>query len=209
MFIKKLFQNIKKSVGNNMENDIADVMITKDKFVKEGRYRKSVENGYIDQELDSAIRSFQRDYDLKQDGFMNPDGETEQMLHAVLKNPPPKKDSNIRKTVVAVLPPLAYQLAALLSMTAVAAWAHYQSETPEGKRRLREQVSANNQSDEDNIDRNSNKAHCDKMYAGDTTKCSEITREQGTKASAVCRARAMARYASCLSGKSEDEWPDL
>ena len=73
------------TVGNNMNNDEEDVRKTKENFSKIGRYNEPVENGIIDRELDTAIRGFQRDNDLKQDGFMRPDGETERTLQHEIK----------------------------------------------------------------------------------------------------------------------------
>jgi len=71
---------IKKPVGNNVDNDPQDVFAVKKRFSDQGYYKQPIENGYIDRELDDAIWSFQKDNDLKQDGYMNPDGETERAL---------------------------------------------------------------------------------------------------------------------------------
>lgn len=66
-----------------MENKTEDIKRTKENFAKDSRYNKPIENGYIDRELDTAIKDFQHDYDLKPDGYMNPKGETETRLNAV------------------------------------------------------------------------------------------------------------------------------
>jgi peptidoglycan hydrolase-like protein with peptidoglycan-binding domain len=71
---------IRSSVGNNFENQEADVLRVKGALSNLGHYKKKIENGIIDQELDSAIHSFQREKGLKVDGYMNPGGETEQSI---------------------------------------------------------------------------------------------------------------------------------
>lgn len=81
MFLSDLFSGfLKKPVGNNLDNDPDDITKTKELFANEGYYKQPVENGYIDKELDDSIWNFQRDNDLKQDGIMNPGGETETAL---------------------------------------------------------------------------------------------------------------------------------
>lgn len=49
-------------------------------FSNLGYYKRPVENGIIDQEMDTAIHTFQKEKDLKIDGYMNPGGETERAL---------------------------------------------------------------------------------------------------------------------------------
>jgi len=71
---------ISDRVGNFQTNLDNDVLKTKHHFHKTGHYPKKVENGIIDKELDSAIWQFQREEDLKPDGWMEPDGETENRL---------------------------------------------------------------------------------------------------------------------------------
>jgi len=53
----------------------------------------------IEKPLDNAIRTFQREIGLKEDGKMNPKGETEQALNvalAVKEKLPPKPQKNLK-----------------------------------------------------------------------------------------------------------------
>lgn len=76
-------------VGKNMNNDKGDVLNIKQKLHKAGYFdnlKKSPEpHGFITRELDDAIRNFQKDYDLKQDGVLLPHGETESKLTSLLR----------------------------------------------------------------------------------------------------------------------------
>lgn len=80
---------IKGPVGKNMNNDEGDVLNIKQKLHKAGYFdnlKKSPEpHGFITHELDDAIRKFQKDYDLKQDGVFLPQGETESKLTSLLR----------------------------------------------------------------------------------------------------------------------------
>lgn len=87
---------IASPVGNNLENREDDVRRVKGIFSNLGYYKRPVENGIIDQETDTAIHNFQKDNNLKIDGYMNPGGETEvalvdslvrQAIEGSLKNP--------------------------------------------------------------------------------------------------------------------------
>lgn len=54
---------IKKSVGNNLENDERDVLRVKDKLAKQGLFDQDnglEPNGYITRELDTGIKAFQK-----------------------------------------------------------------------------------------------------------------------------------------------------
>lgn len=68
------------SVGNNMRSSTDDVINTRKKFAALGRHSEDTDKPYIDEELDSSIRQFQRDKGLKQDGKVHPRGETERMV---------------------------------------------------------------------------------------------------------------------------------
>ncbi len=71
---------IASPVGNNLENREDDVRRVKGMFSNLGYYKRPVENGIIDRETDTAIHNFQKDNNLKIDGYMNPGGETEGAL---------------------------------------------------------------------------------------------------------------------------------
>jgi peptidoglycan hydrolase-like protein with peptidoglycan-binding domain len=88
---------IRSPVGNNLENKEDDVRKVKKAFSELGYYKRPVENGIIDQELDTAIHSFQKDKNLKVDGYMKPGGETERELLLSLNNKAEKKKSKQRK----------------------------------------------------------------------------------------------------------------
>lgn len=58
----------------------------KENFKTLGNYDEDAESGYITRGLDSAIKMFQRDNNLKVDGRINPRGETESRIFDVLEN---------------------------------------------------------------------------------------------------------------------------
>lgn len=94
---------IKNSVGNNWINDEGDVIRIKTAFQKLGYYKRPVRNGIIDHELDMAIKEFQYDNDLKVDGYMLPDGETEHQIRALSENS--NGDTGESDSMPAVPPP--------------------------------------------------------------------------------------------------------
>lgn len=75
---------IASPVGNNLENREDDVRRVKGIFSNLGYYKRPVENGIIDQETDTAIHNFQKDNNLKIDGYIKPGGETEENLIKIL-----------------------------------------------------------------------------------------------------------------------------
>ena len=77
---------ISRPVGNNRDNDDGDIVRVKLAMSDLGYYKRPVENGIIDQELDTAIYHFQADKDLKIDGYMKPGGETEEALVSSIRN---------------------------------------------------------------------------------------------------------------------------
>lgn len=74
------------SVGNNHDNDPQDVLRTKRNFKALGLYSGDETAPYIDHALTQTIRSFQKQNNLRVDGFMEPDGETEKMMHSLITN---------------------------------------------------------------------------------------------------------------------------
>ena len=189
-----------------MENDPNDVKCTKENFATDGRYKEEVKNGYIDRELDTAIRNFQHDYDLKPDGYMNPKGETETRLNAVLKE---RVKNNLKTEVAApALPMLSYHLASILGMSAAAAWAHYQNQSHSEKKRLRAQV--NKQEQNKNIidsDNDPNHDECDEIYDRDIQQCNNNVSNKTLRS--LCYQSANERLGKCSANKPIDEWPDL
>lgn len=72
------------SVGNGLINDSDDIRQTKKRFETIDLYDGDIENGYIDRDLDDAIKEFQQKKGLKIDGIMHPNGETETVLEKTL-----------------------------------------------------------------------------------------------------------------------------
>lgn len=67
--------------GNGRRSTPQDVEMLKTAMRMLGRYPAGREcHGIIDRELDTAIRGYQRDRGLKQDGWLRPGGETERCL---------------------------------------------------------------------------------------------------------------------------------
>lgn len=73
-------RSLRASIGNGLDNDPDDIRKTKDKLNQIGYLGEEPDNGFITRDTDTAIRSFQRDHNLKEDGIMNPGGETERAL---------------------------------------------------------------------------------------------------------------------------------
>ncbi len=84
----KLFSNLRSqlntSVGNRQDSDPLDIINTRRNFAILDRHSKDTECPIIDQELDNSIREFQRDKGIKEDGLMNPNGQTERALNREL-----------------------------------------------------------------------------------------------------------------------------
>lgn len=74
---------LKGAVGNNHDNDPEDVLNVKRSLSQAGYYdmdQTPEPHGYITKEMDEGIRKFQKDNDLRVDGYMLPGGETESTL---------------------------------------------------------------------------------------------------------------------------------
>ena len=74
---------LKGPVGNNLDNDPEDVRNTKASLNELGYFDEEIENDFITRTLDTNIKSFQKDNDLKVDGKLYPNGETE---NSILQN---------------------------------------------------------------------------------------------------------------------------
>lgn len=209
MLLEKPMRLLSGAVGNNLDNNIDDVALLKNYFAQDGRYNKPVENGYIDKELDDAIYGMQRDHHLKVDGKVNPGGETEATLVGSIMGLTSPREKNkdqpsyMKNAVAAplVLPALAESLAQLLGMTSAAAWAYWQSKTPKEREELLSRLNKPKDGDGD--------GPCEESYLKDGSTCAKITAVKGAQAGAVCRGCATERYAACLAGKPEDDWPEL
>lgn len=72
-------------VGNGKFNQKEDVVWLKIAMCHLGRYRRRGEpHGYIDRDLHQAIKNYQRDRGLRQDGFLKPLGPTECVIRIEL-----------------------------------------------------------------------------------------------------------------------------
>ena len=85
---------LKGSVGNNMDNDPADVRNTKRNLNNFGFFDDEVENDFITRKLDTSIKEFQQDNDLRVDGRLFPSGETERELFSTLEKPNPVSEDD-------------------------------------------------------------------------------------------------------------------
>jgi len=87
------FSNLETTIGNNHNSNANDILKTRRLFKEIGIKAGEEDRPLIDKPLDNAIRTFQRELGLKEDGKMNPKGETEQALNvalAVKEKLPPK-----------------------------------------------------------------------------------------------------------------------
>ncbi len=84
-FFEDLGLALKGSVGNMMKNDEDDVINVKNALHRLGYRAEPAQNGIIEQETDEGIRSFQREKGLKVDGYLMPEGETENAFKTALK----------------------------------------------------------------------------------------------------------------------------
>lgn len=175
----------------------------KDAYARVGRYNKPIENGYIDGELNNAIRGIQRDYNLKRDGYMNPGGETEAMLIGealgIEKKPEPSDQIKTASAAPAI-PAIATSLAEILGTTAAGAMALWQSMHKDKREKalddLQDSPALTDQPDDDPNE----KPHCEKQWHRDAKKCSKAYKEYGARAYQGCRACAEQRYGDCRAG---------
>lgn len=193
------------SVGNNMDNDPDDVENTKRNFAAIGRYKRPVENGYIDQELDDAIHGFQRDNNLKVDGIMRPGGETETaLLSTTMKlSKPPKKDmasSGVQE--VSYAPALMGLARTGIAMSPRIAGMWLQSEMDEAQRKKVIQQLRERQIDTDQPDPRDD---CDEIFDNEWERCKNQMKKLGKNAIRICKETATTRYHQCLKGTPEPD----
>lgn len=80
--------NFLSSIGNNLKNEISDVLNLKGVLHDLGFFEADNDaepHGYITRELDSGIKRFQKENGLSVDGIIHPKGETEQKLGDVMR----------------------------------------------------------------------------------------------------------------------------
>ncbi len=191
---------LRAPVGNNLENRPEDVKNAKRNFAKQGRYKRPIENGIIDQELDDAITGFQRDHKLKVDGIMNPGGETEAMLLSKILKLDEEKSSNKNQTA-------GYQQASALPITALRLFGFGLGTA--GAMEWWKNNSTDHRNDMvKGIERQRNgriskeeEARCDELFSKLTDVCSRVKERYGAEEAAICRKQASEVYAACLAGK--------
>ena len=202
MFFNDVIKLLNDPVGNNLTNNPEDIETVKTQLRTLGRYDVPETNGYIDRKLNDAIWQFQKDYDLKRDGKMNPGGKTEATLAGSLmgiERPKERRQDNVRMAAAAA-PAIFTRIAPLLSATAMAAQEWWQSRD----KKEREDTVENVRQEEEK-----RKQECDRRNEEHMRECDEVKKRKGNRSAAVCRQSANEIYAACLAGKPEDDCPPL
>lgn len=188
---------LRSSIGNNLENRPEDVENTKHQFAREGRYKRRVENGYIDQELDDAITGFQRDNNLKIDGIMKPGGETEAMLISNrLKLPKIEPDEEAKQSgyqqVNAV--PLLGILRLGLGMTAAGTAQWWANQSADDRERFLKSFGKQIEEGTDDPDPHQD---CMDKYESAMDRCKRIEKLYGSRAKRACEETAAIAMSQC------------
>jgi peptidoglycan hydrolase-like protein with peptidoglycan-binding domain len=207
---------LRAPVGNNLDNNPEDVENLKRNFAAEGRYKKPVENGYHDQELDNSIFSFQREHNLKVDGRMNPGGETEAALVSkLLKLPPfpsaPKENEEPLLHKINEMKPFAApsfgSISGLGGSIALGGGGMFwKNSTPDDRDKLvdaLDHVLNNTSGNKDSMQ------HCDDAFDQNLERCKEVERIYGSVTARICRETAKTQYAQCLASKPRKDWRRL
>lgn len=174
-------RNLRAPIGNGLDNDPNDIRKTKDQLSAAGYLKEEPRHDFITRDTDTAIRSFQQDNDLKEDGVMNPGGETERAL--------------FQKAAAPAIPPLAIQLGRVLGMTAAKAWKYYKSQSKAKQADLCAQA---NKSETKDVDSEEHKRECYEEYEDDAQRCNEVTQRKGSRAGRLCFSEASETLARCL-----------
>lgn len=85
---------ISRSIGDGYKSDPVDIIRTRQNLHRLGLPAGEEDRGYIDRHLDRAIRNFQKKMNLKVDGIMNPNGETENALNTLIVTASNNKNSD-------------------------------------------------------------------------------------------------------------------
>lgn len=96
------FRQIMSEVGNHRRSSFEDTRLVRKRLNRLGYEAGDDSFGYIDRPLDRAIRGFQRDNDLKEDGWLRPNGETDRAMRQALaaqKAPKPKHKPDLLETM--------------------------------------------------------------------------------------------------------------
>jgi hypothetical protein len=186
---------LRAPVGNNLENRPDDIKNTKRHFAREGRYKNPIQNEYIDQELDDAITSYQRDNHLKIDGVMNPGGETEAtLIGQILKlpniQPAEERESGYQQASTV---PLFGALALGLGMSATGAaqwWANQSADDREDIIKLAQEKILQKDKPDDN---------CIREYEDNMRICDSL-KGVGPRGQIACKQTAALILAQCQRG---------
>jgi hypothetical protein len=80
-YLETLWDGLKSSVGKNRDNDPNDILKVEKSLKNVGYFDAEHSHGFITKALHDGIEKFQRDQNLKSDGFILPGGETERSLN--------------------------------------------------------------------------------------------------------------------------------
>lgn len=203
---------LRAPIGNNLENRDDDIKNVKIHYAAVGKYKKPIENGIIDSELNDAIFEFQKENKLKIDGIMNPGGETEAMLigkRIGLPDYPKSKESEEYQQASAV--PIFRGIGQALGMSAAAAAEWWKNLSADERRKIARSLdhTINNDKDENGKEdaedetrqkEEDRKLRCDELYEATLERCKEVEEEYGKDAARICRETAMTAYSQCLKG---------
>lgn len=205
-----LFNNLaallRAPVGNNHENRPDDVINMKQNLAKTGHYKRPIENGYIDQELDDGIKNFQRAKKLKVDGIAKPGGETEATLASTLMklpNPKPSKDDEKYGYQTASAVPLFKILGMGLGMSAAGAAQWWMNENNADDREQILQLFQNKQEEDTNTPDSNDP--CMQEYYRDIDDCKEVGQRLNHRAEKGCQETAAIRLSQCLKGTPDKD----
>lgn len=204
---------LKSTIGRSYNVEPEDVLRTKATLKSRGYYtpRDQQISPYPDQAMFTGIERFQRDNGLHVDGIMRPEGET---LRAINSAPETQANGESEKTAspeqqqaaAVAIPAIVYKVAEFLGMSAMAAWAWWQTLSDKRKQAIIQEIEGefedDGQADE--------KEDCEHLhYKVDIPTCNAIARRRGKRAGALCRETAVQRYAACLKGAPKENWPPL
>ncbi len=161
----------------------ADILDTKKTLMSLGYYSPldgDPPGAWVDNDLFSGIRQFQRDHDLKVDALLRPGGPTEQTMNAVLNRALPSSSfpgdgANDNQ------PPANEN----------------EPEWDEGRRPGRPGGGGQG------IPR----GKCEIQLGADSARCAEVGMRLGRQPQAICMRTAMDRYGHCLAGKKSPPPP--
>ncbi|MEM6781985.1 MAG: peptidoglycan-binding domain-containing protein [Pseudomonadota bacterium] len=198
------YTKLNASVGNNMENEEEDVIAVKRTLKNRGYYKPDIENGIVDRETDRGIKAFQRDNNLKEDGIMRPQGETEKTLFDDQSG-----QSNKPIKVAAAASPFIIQLAGLLGVTTATAMQIWQTMSEDERKRvlaaIRWDKDVGNKELTDD-EKEKIYAECEEQERRDLRRCNRLF-PKNPQQYRICESQAKERFAACIRGRSGSDAP--